>query len=127
MNTKKDLKYSKTHEWLDIKGKKAKIGITDFAQDSLGDIVYVELPEIGQELQKDSEFGVVESVKAVSDLYSPLTGKVTDTNRDLEETPESLNSAPYDSWIIEVEIEDEEELDELMDEKDYIAFLEQEE
>ena len=127
MKTKKDLKYSKTHEWLKIEGKKTRIGITDFAQDSLGDIVYVELPEIGQELQKDSEFGVVESVKAVSDLYSPLTGKVMDVNRDLEETPEALNSSPYDSWIIEVEIEEEDELDELMDEKDYITFMEQEE
>jgi len=126
MKTKKDLKYSKTHEWLDIKGNKAKIGITDFAQDSLGDIVYVELPDIGQELQKDADFGVVESVKAVSDLYSPLTGKVTAVNSDLEETPEALNSSPYDSWIIELEIKEEDELDELMDEKDYISFLEQE-
>lgn len=127
MKTKKDLKYSKTHEWLDIEGKKAKIGITDFAQDSLGDIVYVELPDIGQELQKDADFGVVESVKAVSDLYSPLTGKVTAVNSDLEETPEALNSSPYDSWIIELEIKEKDELDELMDEKDYISFLEQEE
>ena len=127
MKTKKDLKYSKTHEWIDIEGNKAKIGITDFAQDSLGDIVYVELPDIGQELQKDADFGVVESVKAVSDLYSPLTGKVTAVNRDLEETPEALNSSPYDSWIIELEIKEKDELDELMDEKDYISFLEQEE
>ncbi len=127
MKTKKDLKYSKTHEWIDIEGNKAKIGITDFAQDSLGDIVYVELPDIGQELQKDADFGVVESVKAVSDLYSPLTGKVTAVNSDLEETPEALNSSPYDSWIIELEIKEKDELDELMDEKDYISFLEQEE
>ena len=126
MKTKSGLKYSKTHEWLDITGDTAKVGITDFAQNSLGDIVYVELPEIGKEIKIDTDFGVVESVKAVSDLNAPLSGKVKDINNSLEDTPETINEAPYDNWIIEMEITDQSELEGLMSEDEYISFCEQE-
>ncbi len=102
MNTKSGLKYSKTHEWLEIVGNNAKVGITDFAQNSLGDIVYVEFPDIGQEIKLDTDFGVIESVKAVSDLIAPLSGTITEINSSLEDTPETINEAPFDSWIIQM-------------------------
>lgn len=126
METRKDLKYSKTHEWIRLEGSVAVIGITDFAQNSLGDIVFVELPKPGKEIKKDDDFGIVESVKAVSDLYAPLSGKVIAVNEALETTPEQINSSPYDSWIIKLELSHTEEADELLDEAGYISFCEQE-
>jgi glycine cleavage system H protein len=126
METKKDLKYSKTHEWAKIDGDKAVIGITDFAQHSLGDIVFVELPGIGRHISAGSDFGIVESVKAVSDIDSPLTGDITEINKELEKTPETLNSDPYGSWIVKIRISDISEIKELMNEDEYISFCEQE-
>lgn len=127
METRNNLKYSKTHEWISLEGNEAVIGITDFAQNSLGDIVFVELPKTGKELKRDDDFGIVESVKAVSDLYSPLSGKVTAVNEALETTPENINTSPYDNWIIKLEMSSSKETDELLDEAGYISFCEQEE
>jgi len=110
-----DLRYSKEHEWVRVDGDKATIGITSFAADELGDIVFVELPEVGATLSQFGTFGVVESVKAVSDLYSPISGEVVAVNEKLRETPELLNSSPFDEgWIARVGSIDSGELDKLM-------------
>ncbi|TNE97547.1 MAG: glycine cleavage system protein GcvH [Deltaproteobacteria bacterium] len=114
-STPEELKYTKEHEWVKIDGNTAIVGITDFAQSSLGDIVFVELPESGTELSKDSAFGVVESIKSVSDLYSPLTGTVTESNQELVDQPELCNQSPYDSWMIKLEVTNEDEISELLD------------
>lgn len=114
-STPEELKYTKEHEWVKIDGNTAIVGITDFAQSSLGDIVFVELPEYGTELSKDSAFGVVESIKSVSDLYSPLTGTVTESNQELVDQPELCNQSPYDSWMIKLEVTNENEISELLD------------
>ena len=127
MNTLKGLKYSKTHEWVKVDGETAMLGITDFAQDSLGDIVYIEMPEPGMKVSAGKDFGVIESVKAVSDLNTPVSGKVLEVNGELAETPENVNSAPYESWIIKVELSDKTELEQLMDEAAYIEFCKTEE
>lgn len=122
-----DRKYTKTHEWVAIDGKIATVGITDHAQDSLGDITFVEPPSKGAEVKQNKECGVIESVKAASDLYSPVSGKVIETNSDLKTTPEIINSDPYGKgWIFKVEIYDEKELSNLMDAKAYLSFLESE-
>ena len=121
-----DLKYTKTHEWAKIEGNKAKIGITDYAQEQLHDIVYVELPEIGTHVERDQEFGVVESVKTASDVYSPLSGKVIGTNNDVVNTPELLNEDPYKNYLIEIEIEKPEEIEELLSAEEYEKFVEEE-
>lgn len=111
-----DLRYSKEHEWVRVDGDEATIGITSFAADELGDIVFVELPEVGATLSQFGTFGVVESVKAVSDLYSPISGDVVAVNEALRETPELLNSSPFsDGWIAKVGSIDPAELDALMD------------
>ncbi|HUH17113.1 MAG TPA: glycine cleavage system protein GcvH [Methylomirabilota bacterium] len=111
-----DLRYSKEHEWVRVDGDEATIGITSFAADELGDIVFVELPEVGATLSQFGTFGVVESVKAVSDLYSPISGEVVAVNEKLRETPELLNSSPFDEgWIAKVGSIDSGELDKLMD------------
>ncbi len=111
-----DLRYSKEHEWVRIDGSIATIGITSFAADELGDIVFVELPEVGATLSQFGSFGVVESVKAVSDLYAPVSGSVTEVNPALADQPELLNSDAYgDGWIARVELSDTAELDALMD------------
>ncbi len=114
-STPEELKYTKEHEWVKIEGNTATVGITDFAQGSLGDIVFVELPDSGTELSKDAAFGVVESIKSVSDLYSPLTGTVTESNQELVDQPELCNQSPYDSWMIKIEVSDENEISELLD------------
>jgi glycine cleavage system H protein len=120
MSSPGDLKYSKTHEWLRIDGDVATIGITDHAQAELGDIVYVELPEPGRVLAKDDIFGTVESVKAVSDLYSPVAGEVTDTNAALADATETVNQDPFgDGWMIRVRLANSAELEELLDAPDY--------
>jgi glycine cleavage system H protein len=111
-----DLRYSREHEWVRVDGELATIGITSFAADELGDIVYVESPELGASLKQFAAFGVVESVKAVSDLYAPISGEVTEVNDALRDSPELLNTAPFaDGWIARVKLADPNELDALLD------------
>ena len=122
-----DIKYSKTHEWVRLNGSDAKIGITDHAQDTLGDITFVELPKVGATLAKESEAGVIESVKAASDLLSPVTGEVTAVNNDLATAPEAINNDPYgEGWLYVVKLADATEVDGLMDAAAYEKFLETE-
>jgi glycine cleavage system H protein len=117
-----DLRYSREHEWVRADGETATIGITNFAADELGDIVFVELPEVGATISQFGTFGVVESVKAVSDLYAPISGEVTDVNDALRESPELLNSDPYgEGWIARIALSDTSELDALMDAEAYAA------
>lgn len=127
MKTIKGLYYSKDHEWVKVEGEKAYIGITDYAQHSLGDIVYIELPEIDDELDIDDTFGVVESVKAASDLHMPISGTVIEINEDLEDDPALVNAEPYENWITCVEISDVSQLDELMNAGDYEKYCSEEE
>jgi len=125
---KSELKYSKDHEWVLVEGNKAKIGISDHAQDALGDVVFVELPEEGDEVTANESFGTVESVKAVSDVYSPVSGKVVEVNEALLDSPELINSDPYgEGWMIVVELDDASQLDGLMSAEEYEAFLKEEE
>jgi glycine cleavage system H protein len=127
MNFPDDLKYTKEHEWCRIQGNRAAVGITDHAQDQLGDIVYVELPEVGDPVKKGESFGVVESTKAVSELFSPVTGKVVEVNDPLSDTPETINEDPYEEgWMIRVEFADPKETESLMDAAAYKKFLEEE-
>lgn len=117
-----DLRYSREHEWVRVDGSRGTVGITSFAADELGDIVFVELPEVGATLKQFDTFGVVESVKAVSDLYAPVSGEVVEVNEALRETPELLNSDPFgDGWLARVELADTSELDGLMDAEAYTA------
>ena len=117
---KDDLKYTKTHEWLKVKDNKATVGITDHAQAELTDIVYVELPSVGKAVKKGEELCVVESVKSVSEIYAPVSGKVISVNKKLEDSPETINKSPYgDGWLVEIEIKDKSEVDSLMDAKSY--------
>jgi len=110
------LKYTETHEWLKIKGNRAIVGITDHAQAELTDIVFVELPTVGKIVNKGEELCVVESVKSVSEVYSPVNGKVVNVNKKLEDSPESINKSPYDDgWLVELEIKDRSEVDKLLD------------
>jgi len=125
---KSELKYSKDHEWVLVEGNKVKIGITDHAQDSLGDVVFVDLPEEGDKVTANESFGTVESVKAVSDVYSPVSGKVVESNSALADSPELVNSDPYgEGWMIVVELDDPSQLDDLMSAEEYEAFLKEEE
>jgi glycine cleavage system H protein len=122
-----NLKYTKEHEWVRVEGGKAVVGITDHAQDELGDIVFVELPEVGSEVEQNETFGTVESVKAVSDLFSPLSGEVLEVNETLKDEPELINSSPYkDGWMLVVDISDESELNSLLSAKEYEAYIEEE-
>jgi len=124
MNFPAELKYTKDHEWIKMEGDIAIIGITDFAQDALGDVVYINLPEVGDEVTAGESFGDVESVKAVSDVMSPVSGTICAINDELEDSPENLNSDPYGSWIIKVEgITGQEDL---MDAAAYEAFCAEE-
>jgi len=119
-----DIKYSEDHEWIVSNQNTVKIGITDYAQNQLGDIVFVELPEVGATVAKGDEFGTVESVKAVSELYMPIGGEITAINDNLEETPELVNTAPYgDGWMIEVAPSDPGELDSLKNKDAYLELL----
>ena len=124
MNTLENLKYSKSHEWLRYDGDEVYIGITDFAQESLGDLVFINLPEVGDEVCLGESFADVESVKAVSDVISPVTGVVSEINEDLLDTPEDINSDPYESWFIKVK--DITETEELLDNVAYENFAEAE-
>lgn len=124
----KELKYSKDHEWLKIEGMTVTIGVTDYAQNALGDVVFVELPEEGDEIEIGNSFAVIESVKAVSDAYSPINGKVVAINEELLDAPELINQDPYgQGWIIQVELSDEAQINELLSAEEYEAFLKEEE
>lgn len=126
MNLPQTLKYSAEHEWVKKEGKLARIGITDFAQSELGDIVFVELPEVGQELSAGEVFGNVESVKTVSELYAPVSGKVIEINESLEDSPEKVNESPYgDVWMIVIEMSNEADLDQLLSSEEYAKTIEQ--
>ncbi|MEW6726412.1 MAG: glycine cleavage system protein GcvH [Bacillota bacterium] len=121
------LRYTREHEWIQVDGRTGKVGITFYAQDQLGDVVFVELPEVGRELRQGETFGVVESVKTVSDLYSPVSGKVVAVNEKLLDRPETVNEDPYgEGWIIVIEIADPSELDGLLDAQAYQRLIEEE-
>lgn len=127
MEFPKDLKYTKEHEWVKVDKNIATVGITDYAQDSLGDVVYVELPQEGNAVTKSEPFGVVESVKAVSDLYSPVSGSVAEVNDAIVDNPEVINEDPYgDAWMIKVELSSAGELDDLMSADEYQKYIEEE-
>jgi glycine cleavage system H protein len=120
VNTPKELKYTGDHEWVRLEGSRAVVGITDFAQSQLGDVVFVEVPEPGTAVTAGSGFSVVESVKAVSDIYAPLSGTVVEVNEALSDTPEAVNQDPYGAgWIAVIEITDRSELDQLLDSTEY--------
>jgi len=114
-----DLKYTKDHEWVRVNGGQARVGITDYAQKQLGDIVYLELPEVGRTVKKGDVFGTIESVKAVSELYAPVSGKVVEVNSKLAERPEGVNSDPHASWMITIEPSDAAESNDLLDASQY--------
>lgn len=118
------LRYAESHEWVKVEGEYAYVGITDYAQNALGNIVYVDMPEVDDEVEKDEEFGAVESVKAASDLMSPVTGVVVEVNDKLNESPELLNEDAYGNWIMKVKLSDMSELDELLDAKAYGTICE---
>ncbi len=124
MNIPQDLKYTQDHEWVRIEGDQATIGITDFAQGELGDIVYVEAETVGESLDKEAVFGTVEAVKTVSDLFLPLTGEITAFNEDLEDTPELVNEDPYNQgWIIKMKISDLSQIETLLTHEGYQAVI----
>ncbi len=122
-----DIKYTKEHEWVKLDGKVATIGITDYAQDQLGDIVYVEMPDDSELVLKGDAFGVVESVKSVSDVYAPVSGKVVETNDPLKDNPETINEDPYaEGWLVKLEMSDLSETEDLLDSKAYQAYVSEE-
>lgn len=121
-NIPANLKYTKEHEWTLVEGDTVTVGITDFAQSALGDIVFLEVPQVGSELKLGGTFGVVESIKSVSDLYSPVTGEVVAKNTDLEGSPEKINSDAYGSWLIKVKMKDKNELANLLTAEQYQEF-----
>lgn len=127
MNFPEDLKYSKEHEWIRMSGSVATIGITDYAQDQLGEVVFIELPDEGETIEKSDSFGVVESVKSVSDIFAPVSGKVVEVNEPLLDSPETMNEEPYgEGWLIKVEISNTKDLDDLMSADHYQAFIKEE-
>jgi glycine cleavage system H protein len=119
-------RYTREHEWIQLDGNIGTIGITDYAQNSLGDIVYVDVPKVGDPVTANATFGSVESVKAVSDLYSPVTGTVTATNEALKASPDKINEAPHETWIIKVEVTDPSEVEKLLDASAYEKFISEE-
>ncbi|MCF6459981.1 glycine cleavage system protein GcvH [Clostridium sp. Cult3] len=126
MKVIKDLYYTEDHEWLKVDGEEAYIGLADFAQDQLGDIVYVELPEVDDEYEKEEGFSAVESVKAAADVYMPVDGKITEVNEELLDDPALINQDPYENWIVKIEIADKSQLDDLMTSEEYEKFLDEE-
>ena len=114
-----NLKYTKDHEWIDLAGDTGKVGITDFAQQQLGDVVYVELPEVGAKLKQGQSFGTIESVKAVSELYSPVSGEVVDVNTALKDKPEAVNKDPHGSWMVAIKLANAGEAGALLDATKY--------
>ena len=119
MKVLKDLLYTKDHEWVKVQGNEAYIGITDYAQHALGDIVFVDLPEIGQEFEAGNNFSAVESVKAASDIYIPISGKILNINEALSDDPALINQDPYENWLVLIEIKDESQLNDLMNSEEY--------
>lgn len=125
MNVPEDLRYTKDHEWVRLEGGRARIGITDYAQDALGDVVYVQVPTMGQQVVSGAAFSEVESTKSVSDIYAPVTGEIVEVNQDLADAPERLNDDPYgDGWICVLSVSDAAELDSLLDAAAYRALTE---
>ena len=119
-----NFRYTKQHEWTDVKGDVATIGITDYAQHELGDVVFAELPKVGAKVEAGKSFGTVESVKAVSEIYSPLTGEVVEANADLQNTPETINTDPHGAaWLVKIKLANPAELKDLMDAAAYEAFI----
>ena len=124
METPLNLKYTKDHEWVSVQGNIATVGITDFAQRELGDIVYVEVETLGESLNADDVFGTVEAVKTVSDLFIPISGKIIEFNESLDSTPEEVNSDPYgNGWMVKIEVKDHQELDNLLSAEDYKELI----
>ena len=124
MDINENLKYTKDHEWVKLEGNIATVGVTDFAQSELGDIVYVEVDTIDETLDKDEVFGTVEAVKTVSDLFLPMSGKIIEFNESLSDSPESINDSPYDDgWIIKVEVSNPDEINQLLNNKDYSDLI----
>ena len=119
-------KYTKEHEWIELNGKEGKVGITDYAQNSLGDIVFVDLPKVGSSVEKGKVFGSVESVKAVSDLYSPVSGKVTAVNDDLTTSPKKINTNAHGAWIMKVEVSDSADANDLLSKDAYETYIKEE-
>lgn len=127
MEFPEELKYTEEHEWVMVEEDLAVVGITDFAQDALGDVVFVELPEVGTSVEAGKAFGVVESVKAVSDVYAPLTGTIEEVNDDLIDAPEIINTSPYeDGWMVKIRMADAGDVDDLMDAEAYQALIAEE-
>jgi len=127
MEFPEELKYTEEHEWVLLEDDVVTVGITDFAQDSLGDVVFVELPEVGSVLELGKPLGVVESVKAVSDVYAPVSGEVVEVNEELPDTPEIINTSPYeDAWMVKIKVANPSEIDDLLDAEAYRAFTEEE-
>ncbi len=125
MNVPEDLRYSSDHEWARVEGGSVRMGITDYAQDALGDIVYVQLPDVGTTVARGESFSEVESTKSVSDIYAPVSGTVTDVNADLGDAPQRLNDDPYgEGWLCVIEPSDKSELDELLDAEGYTKLIE---
>ena len=118
-----DLKYTKDHEWVKIDGGTAKVGITDYAQKQLGDVVYVELPEVGAAFKQGDSFGTIESVKAVSELYAPVSGEVVEVNASLKSKPEAVNANPHDSWMVIVKLANPVETSDLLDARQYADLV----
>ena len=118
-----DLKYTKEHEWIRVDGGNGTIGITDFAQQQLGDVVYVELPEVGSSMTAGQVFGTIESVKAVSELFAPVSGEVTEVNTSIKDRPDHVNSKPHETWMVKVKLSNTGELGSLMDAKAYEALI----
>ena len=124
MKFPEELKYTNDHEWIRVEGNVAYVGITDFAQHELGDIVYIEIDTLGKEVTKDDQFGTVEAVKTVSDLLMPITGKIAELNKKLDVNPELVNSDPYgDGWMVKIEISDASQLEKLLSSADYRALV----
>jgi glycine cleavage system H protein len=126
LNLPEDVRYTKDHEWVKVTGDTVKIGISDYAQDQMGDIVFVEMPDVGDTFEEGDEFGTLESVKAVSELYIPIGGEVVAINEELEDTPELLNQDPYGGWIVEMKPKDIQEIEQLLDRDTYLGVLKDE-
>lgn len=124
VKVEKDLLYTESHEFVKIEGDFGYVGITDYAQEQLGNVVYVDMPEVGDDVSAGEEFGAVESVKAASDLISPISGTVVEINENLEEQPELINQDAFENWIIKVQLSDKSELEGLMDDKTYMKYCE---
>ena len=126
LNLPEDVRYTKDHEWAKVTGDTIKIGISDYAQDQMGDIVFVEMPDVGDTFEEGDEFGTLESVKAVTELYIPVGGEVVAINEELEDTPELLNQDPYGGWIVEIKPNDIQEIEQLLDRDTYLGVLKDE-